>query len=49
MSDRNFVYLIIAIVVGHFIFGVAYLIWKVLTAPKSTDDKALQNETNEKI
>jgi len=38
MSDKSFVYLIVGIVVAHFLFGVAYLIWKVYTAPKSSDN-----------
>jgi len=37
MSDRSFVFLIVAIVVGHFIFAVGYLIWKIRSAPKSSD------------
>ncbi|NOR88414.1 MAG: hypothetical protein GQ527_12470 [Bacteroidales bacterium] len=43
MSDRAFVYLIVSIIVAHFIFGVAYLFWKIYKAPKS-DENDLQNE-----
>lgn len=38
MSDKNFVYLIVAIVIAHFLFGVGYLIWKISSAPKSNSD-----------
>jgi len=38
MSEKGLVYLIVAIVVGHFIFAVGYLIWKVYSAPKSNDN-----------
>ena len=48
MSDKSFVYLIVGIIIAHFIFGVAYLVWKIYTAPKSDNDKSLQNESNEK-
>lgn len=48
MSDKNFVYLIVAIVVAHFIFGVAYLVWKIYTAPKSDGNESSQNDSNEK-
>jgi hypothetical protein len=47
MSDRSFVFLIVAIVVGHFLFAVGYLIWKIRTAPKS-DDISSEDEGFEK-
>jgi hypothetical protein len=37
MSDRTFVYIIVAIVVAHFLFAVAYLLWKIYSAPHSKD------------
>ena len=42
MDDKTFVYLIVAIVVAHFIFAVGYLIWKISSAPKSKDQKDLE-------
>lgn len=38
MSDKAFVYIIITVVIAHFIFAVGYLIWKVYSAPKSSDE-----------
>jgi len=38
MPDDTFVYIIVAIVLAHFLFGVIYLIYKIMTAPKSSDD-----------
>lgn len=35
MNDKSFVYLIVGIVIAHFLFGIGYLIWKIHTAPKS--------------
>lgn len=35
MSDKAFIYMIVAIVIAHFIFAIAYLIWKIYSAPKS--------------
>jgi len=49
MSDRNFVYLIVAIVVGHFLFAVGYLIWKINTAPKSDDKDDDNNEDDDNL
>lgn len=37
MSDRTFVYVIVAIIAGHFIIAVAYLLWKIYSAPRSKD------------
>lgn len=44
MSDKTFIYIIVAIVVAHFIFAVAYLIWKIYSAPKS--NHSLEEENN---
>lgn len=46
MPDNRFVYLIIAIVIAHFLFAVSFLIYKILKAPKSENDsnKKEQNE-----
>lgn len=35
MSDKAFIFMIVAIVIAHFIFAIAYLIWKIYSAPKS--------------
>lgn len=37
MSDKTFVYIIVAIVMAHFLVAVGYLIWKIYSAPKSND------------
>jgi len=46
MSDQTFVYIIIAIVVAHFLFAVGYLIWKIVNAPKSSDSEEEINNQN---
>lgn len=48
MSDKSFIYLIVGIVIAHFLFGVGYLIWKIYTAPKS-DSNAENIEDNNHI
>jgi len=37
MNDKTFVFIIVAIVIAHFLFAVVFLIWKIMKAPKSTD------------
>ena len=37
MSDKTTVYIIVAIVVFHFVFAVGYLFWKIYSAPKRND------------
>jgi ABC-type sulfate transport system permease component len=49
MDDRTFVYLIVAIIIAHFLFGVAYLIYKVMKAPKSSDEESEQKQENNSI
>lgn len=49
MSDNTFVYIIIAIVIAHFLIGVAYLIYKIMSAPKSSDNPSGQKEQNNSI
>lgn len=44
MSDRTFVYIIVAIVVAHFLFAVGFLIWKIMKAPKSSDSEEESTE-----
>ncbi len=34
MSTKTTVYIIVAIVVFHFVFAVGYLFWKIYSAPK---------------
>lgn len=34
MSDKTTIYIIVAIVVFHFVFAVGYLFWKIYSAPK---------------
>ncbi len=47
MSDRTFIYIIAAIVLAHFLFAVGYLIWKIYTAPKSSDSaQETEEESN---
>lgn len=38
MSNPFFVYLIIGLVIAHFLFAVGFLIYKILKAPKSEDE-----------
>jgi len=38
MSDKTFVYLIIGIVVAHFLFGIGYIIYKISKTPKSSKE-----------
>lgn len=49
MSDNTFVYIIIAIVIAHFLFGLAYLIYKIMSAPKSSDNPNEQKDQNNSI
>lgn len=37
MSDKLIVYIVVAVVVAHFIFAAVYLIYKVYSAPKNND------------
>lgn len=39
MSDRDFVYFIIGLVLLHFVVAVSYLIYKITKAPKNKQDK----------
>jgi hypothetical protein len=42
MSDKQFIYLIFGIVILHIVFGLGFLIYKILKAPKrykNQDDK----------
>ena len=34
MSDKTILYLVVTIVVFHFVFAIVYLFWKVLSAKK---------------
>lgn len=49
MSNNTFVYIIIAIVIAHFLFGLAYLIYKIMSAPKSSDNPNDQEDQNNSI
>jgi hypothetical protein len=44
MSDKTFIYIIVAIVVTHFLFAVGYLIYKIMKAPKRANDSNEQEE-----
>lgn len=44
MSDKSFVYVIVAIVIAHFLFAVGYLIWKIYSAPGSSDSDKESDE-----
>jgi len=44
MPNSNFVFIIIAIIIAHFVFGVGYLIYKIMTAPKNQEQKNEQEE-----
>ncbi len=46
MSDKSFVYLVVGIVIAHFIFAVAYLLWKVYYAPKSDSNSENIDDNN---
>ena len=47
MSEKSFVYLIVGLVIAHFLFGAGYLIWKIYTAPKSkTEPEKLDNNNH---
>ena len=39
MTTATLTYIIIAIVVAHFLFAVGYLIYKISKAPKSETDE----------
>jgi hypothetical protein len=39
MTTATLTYIIIAIVVAHFLFAVGYLVYKIAKAPKSEADK----------
>ena len=49
MTDNTFVYIIVAIVIAHFLFGVGYLIYKIVMAPKSSDNSSEQEDQNNSI
>jgi Na+-transporting methylmalonyl-CoA/oxaloacetate decarboxylase gamma subunit len=49
MTDNTFVFIIIAIVVAHFLFGIGYLIYKIMKAPKSSDNTNEQEEQNTSV
>lgn len=38
MSDKTIVYIVVAIVIAHFIFALAWLLYKIYAAPKSKND-----------
>lgn len=42
MSDKLIVYIVIAIVVVHFLFAGVFLIYKIYSAPKKKDDDSNQ-------
>lgn len=42
MPSKTFVYIILAIVIAHFLLAVGYLIYKIMKAPKSTDEETEQ-------
>lgn len=46
MSDKSFVYLIVGIVIAHFLLGAGYLIWKIYTAPKSKSQAKKLDDNN---
>lgn len=48
MGDKTFVYVIVTIVVAHFLFAVGYLIWKIYSAPKSSNSEEESDEKNNK-
>lgn len=49
MSDKILVYIIISIVIAHFLFAAAYLIYKIMKAPKSSNNIKEQEEQNESL
>lgn len=46
MNDKSFIYLILGIVIAHFLFGAGYLIWKINTAPKSNSEPEKLDDNN---
>ncbi len=49
MSDNTFIYIIVAIVVAHFLFAVGYLLYKIIKAPKNSTESTEQEEQNDSI
>jgi len=47
MQNNAFVYLVIAVVIAHFIFAVGYLIYKIMKAPKRSNESTEQEEQND--
>ena len=51
MSDRSFVYLIVGILIAHFLVAIIYLFYKISSPGKSKEDKEIKNiqirKTNE--
>ena len=47
MSDNTLIYIIIAIVVAHFLFAIIYLVYKIMKAPKSSTDSTDQEKLND--
>jgi len=46
MGEKWMVYLIIAVIIGHFLLAVAYLFYKIYSAPKSNDGERDEKKTN---
>ena len=44
MSDKTILYLVVAIVVFHFVFAIVYLFWKILSAPKKPHQEKTEEE-----
>jgi len=46
MSNPFFIYLIIGLIIAHFLFAVAFLIYKIMKAPKSEGENTDKNKTS---
>jgi len=44
MSDKLTVYIVVAVIVAHFLFAGAYLFYKIYRTPKKKDDDLKHKE-----
>lgn len=38
-TDNTMIYLIAAVIIGHFVIGIAWLLYKILSGDKKKDEK----------
>lgn len=44
MPNNNLVYFIVTIIIAHFLLGTGYLLYKIMTAPESQEQKDEKEE-----